>query len=87
MTDGMGGGDMATDLKAELLAELAAMNKVPRPREGDISLQDYMLATERGATAAAKQLRGSVEKGVLETEKVLGDNGHWRWVWRRKEGA
>ena len=80
------GGDMRTDLKAELLAELTEIGKAPRPREGDISLQDYMAATERGATASSKQLHALVKKGTLETEYVLGDNGHWRWVWRRKEG-
>jgi len=81
------GGDMATDLKAELLAELVEMNKVPRAQEGDISLQEYMAATERGATAAKSQLADLVASGILETEKVFGENRHWQWVWRRKEGV
>jgi len=80
---------MATDLKAELLAELAEMNKVAHPREGDITIQDFMATpgNERGYSAAKRLLGIMVETGILETEYVFGDNGHWRWVWRQKEGA
>ena len=76
------GGDA---LKAELLAELAELNRVARPREGDFTLVDYMTATDLGYTAAKRRLKDLVTGGTLETEKVLGANGHWRWVWRRKE--
>jgi predicted transcriptional regulator len=73
--------------KAALLACMVEFARVDRPQPGDVTVEEFELASGLGRDMAARQLKRMVKAGMLTEHSVLLDTGRRGFVYRSVKRA